>query len=235
MTIRILILVFSLFQFSCCTKKEAVVTETPTTPTEVAPIKYLALGDSYTIGESVQPTGRYPVQFAKQLNDAGIETESPQIIATTGWRTDQLIEAVANTTFPDTFDLVSLLIGVNNQFQGKPISTYEKEFEELLQTSIDLAGGDKNRVFVLSIPDYAFTPYGQNSNPNSISEGIDNFNAVNKTITENMGVRYFNITPISRKGVEEPALVASDGLHPSAEQYRRWVEVFFEEMKEVVK
>jgi lysophospholipase L1-like esterase len=98
-----------------------------------------------------------------------------------------------------------------------------------------LAGGDKNRVFVLSIPDYAFTPYGQNSNPNSISEGIDNFNEVNKTITENMGVRYFNITPISRKGVEEPALVASDGLHPSAEQYRRWVEVFFEEMKEVVK
>lgn len=229
---RLFLFLYVILFFSC-SMSEKNVTQDPV-PTIVKKVKYLALGDSYTIGESVETNQRFPVQFVQKLNNEEILTESPQIIATTGWRTDQLIDAIENNTFPDTFDLVSLLIGVNNQFQGRSISTYEEEFEELLQTAINLAGGNKERVFVLSIPDYAYTTYGQNSNPNAISEGVDNFNAVNKTITENTGVRYFDITPISRKGVEEPALVASDGLHPSGEQYRRWVELFFEEMKKEV-
>lgn len=234
---RIFFLVFSLL-FNACDREMVSTNNPPINPpfTPTKTISYLALGDSYTIGESVEEAERFPVQFVHQLRDAvdSVAIKDAQIIAKTGWRTDQLQTAIEEADLPDTFDLVSLLIGVNNQFQGRPIETYKTEFTELLNRSIELAGGDKNRVFVLSIPDYAFTPYGQGSNPTFISAGVDNFNAANKEITEMIGVRYFDITPISREGVEKPGLVASDGLHPSGEQYRQWVEVFFSEMKMVV-
>ncbi|WP_462319547.1 GDSL-type esterase/lipase family protein [Marinilabilia sp.] len=184
-------------------------------------LRFLALGDSYTIGESVSESERWPVQLGQALQYRGVNVQEVRIIAQTGWRTDNLQNAISGATFTTDYDLVSLLIGVNNQYQGGSISTYETEFEELLQTAIDLAGGDKSKVMVVSIPDYAFTPFGDGSN--SISREIDEFNAVNRAIANQYNIAYHNITPISRRGLKEPELVADDGLHPSGEMYALWV------------
>jgi lysophospholipase L1-like esterase len=186
------------------------------------PVSFLALGDSYTIGESVAEDQRWPVLLCKALSDKGYTCKSPRIIATTGWRTDDLKHAIEKANLPRKFDLVSLLIGVNNQYQGKSVRTYEKEFEELLMIAIDHAGGDKGKVFVLSIPDYGYTPFGKNKQ-SEISQLIDEFNAVNKKVTEKFDVRYYNITDISRMGLDDPELIADDGLHPSGKMYRLWV------------
>lgn len=193
------------------------------------PVRFLALGDSYTIGQSVPPQERWPVQLKDSLLSRSIVFDTLQIIATTGWRTDNLINAIMGQNLEDrNFNLVSLLIGVNNQFQGVTISQYTTEFQQLLDSCIRYAGGDTSGVFVVSIPDYAYTPYGQGSNPSQISQGIDDYNEINKTITNQYGITYFNITPISRQGVENPALVASDGLHPSGLQYGLWVEIMMD-------
>jgi lysophospholipase L1-like esterase len=186
-------------------------------------LTYLALGDSYTIGESVAEHERWPMQLIAQLKAKGKAYETPKIIATTGWRTDDLSNAIWKEELKPGYDLVSLLIGVNNQYQGKPVEAYKPEFEELLKTAIRLAGGDKSKVFVVSIPDYGYTPFGKPKQP-AITEALDKFNQANKEITEKMGVRYVNITDISRKGLEDPQLVAGDGLHPSGKQYGLWVE-----------
>ena len=188
------------------------------------------MGDSYTIGHSVQSSVRYPIQLANKLELDRIPVDTTIVIAQTGWRTDNLISAIDNANLTDTFDLVSLLIGVNNQYQGIPISVYETEFPELLETAIQLAGGDKKKVFVLSIPDYGYTPFGQ-GNQSSISAELDMYNEINKTITETEGISWFDITPISRNGLDQPELVATDGLHPSGEMYRQWVELFYDEVK----
>lgn len=185
--------------------------------------KFLALGDSYTIGESVAEDQRWPVQLVVALKKRSWSVELPTIVATTGWRTDQLKSAIDTTDLAQDYDLVSLLIGVNNQYQGRSISEYRKEFSELLQNAIDLAGGNKSRVFVLSIPDYGYTPFGK-AKQQTISNEIDAFNDVNRRITEKNGVMYIDITDISRRGFEDPELVAGDGLHPSAKMYTLWVE-----------
>jgi len=182
-------------------------------------LRYLALGDSYTIGESVEESQRWPVQLANAIAPGA----KPTIIATTGWRTDELMGAIQKSSLTSTYDLVSLLIGVNNQYQGRSVEAYKPEFEALLKKAIELAGNDKSKVFVVSIPDYGYTPFGKPKQP-SISRDIDLFNAANKEITEKAGVHYINITDISRKGFDDPTLVASDGLHPSGEQYKQWVE-----------
>ena len=187
------------------------------------PKKYLALGDSYTIGESVNEAERWPNQLAVKLTKKGIATDKPTIIATTGWRTDDLKNAILKAQLQPNYDLVSLLIGVNNFYQGKPIEQYESEFADLLGLAIKLAEGKKENVFVVSIPDYGFTPFGKTKQP-QITEGIDKFNAVNKRVSEANGVRYYNITDISRNGLNQLDLVASDGLHPSGRQYLLWVE-----------
>lgn len=186
-------------------------------------IKFLALGDSYTIGESVVATDRWPAQLMDSLSARGLEFVESKIIATTGWRTDNLKEAIRHAKLKPEYSLVSLLIGVNNFYQGRSVESYEPEFEELLQTAIKLAGGVKSRVFVVSIPDYGYTPFGK-SNQATISKGIDEFNEANESIAKKMGVQYYNITDISRKGLVEPDLVAFDGLHPSAKMYAEWVE-----------
>ena len=192
-------------------------------------IKYLALGDSYTIGQSVAIAERYPIQLESQLKFDSTNFDTTIIIAKTGWTTTNLKNAIEAANITDTFNLVSLLIGVNNQYQGKPIEQYKIEFEELLKKAINFAAGKKENVFVVSIPDYAFTPFGNGNT--TISQEIDDFNLVNKTITDSIGVSYFNITPISREGLEKPELVASDNLHPSGLQYTRWVELFYNEVK----
>lgn len=187
------------------------------------PVKMLALGDSYTIGQSVPAQERWPVQLRDSLKARGVAWDTLEIIAATGWRTDNLANAMNTRQLDSTYNLVSLLIGVNNQFQGLDTTAYAAEFEALLRSAIGLAQGDTDQVLVLSIPDYAYTPFGQGSNPAAISKGIDDFNAVNLRITRQYGVAYFDITPISREGWNRPALVAGDGLHPSGLQYSEWV------------
>ncbi len=187
-------------------------------------VNFLALGDSYTIGESVALNLRWPKQLADSLNKRGLDCLEPRIIATTGWRTDNLRTALVKARLKPEYNLVSLLIGVNNLYQGKSSEAYAKEFEELLWKSISLAGGVKSRVFVLSIPDYGYTPFGKDKQE-TISAGIDVFNAVNKTISKKLGVKYYSITEISRRGIAEPDLVASDGLHPSGTMYSEWVQL----------
>jgi lysophospholipase L1-like esterase len=194
-------------------------------PTEK--IKFLALGDSYTIGEAVDERQRWPVQLVDQLRKKGFNAEEPEIIATTGWRTDDLKNAILKRNPAKDYTLVSLLVGVNNQYQGKSAESYAPEFQGLLTMAIEFAGGDKSKVFVVSIPDYGFTPFGKEKKAN-ITMAIDEFNSVNKKITQALGVKYFNITDISRKGLEDQELVAHDGLHPSGKMYTLWVKRILE-------
>ncbi|MBT1689038.1 GDSL-type esterase/lipase family protein [Dawidia soli] len=196
----------------------------------VDPVKFLALGDSYTIGESVAPTERWPVQLAAALRQKGLSCPDPTIIATTGWRTDNLRDAIHQAHLKPTYTLVSLLIGVNNYYQGKSVEAYAPEFEGLLSTAIALAGGQRAHVFVVSIPDYGYTPFGKDKQP-TITLGIDRFNAANKAIAIRMGVTYIDITDISRRGLSETDLVASDGLHPSGKMYTAWTTRIVESLK----
>ena len=234
-TLKLLLPFFGLLLATCSTPESA----TPNGPFPPLPsidttFTYLALGDSYTIGESVAEGGRYPVQLADSLQQLHRTTlDIVDIVARTGWTTDELDAGIdAREDLEDTYDLVSLLIGVNNQFRGRAVEDYEPEFRALLERAIDFAGGEKDRVFVVSIPDYAYTPFGQ-GNP-AISNGIDIYNAANRAITEEFGIRYFDITPISREGLDNTALVAADNLHPSAEQYGRWVSLMHAEVAEML-
>lgn len=193
-------------------------------------LSYLALGDSYTIGESVTEAERYPNQLADSLAVRSIILTPVDIVARTGWTTDELDAGIDDRDdLQDTYELVSLLIGVNNEFRGRPLADYEVEFRALLERAINFAGGEKERVFVISIPDYAFTPFGGGSPFTTMD--IDRFNAANLAITNDLGVSYFDITPISREGLDKPELVASDGLHPSGLQYARWVSTFVDSVK----
>jgi lysophospholipase L1-like esterase len=192
-----------------------------------SPIKFLALGDSYTIGESVAEQDRWPIQLNTALRAKGFSTTDVHIVATTGWRTDDLRNAMTAAHLKPEYTLVSLLIGVNNYYQGRSAESYAPEFEALLKTAIELAQGNKAHVFVVSIPDYGYTPFGKD-NQAVISTGIDQFNAVNRGIAAKLGVAYFNITDISRRGLDEPGLVAEDGLHPSGKMYREWVDLILQ-------
>jgi lysophospholipase L1-like esterase len=195
------------------------------TSTQSTAKTYLALGDSYTIGESVAESERWPVQLAAELVSAGVEMTNPKIIARTGWRTDELISAIENDQeLAEKYDLVSLLIGVNNQYQGKSVESFAPEFEELLQTAIKLAGNNSRNVIVLSIPDYGKTPFGA-AKEEKIEKDIDAYNKASKDICKKYKVKYFNITPISRRAKTDPELVADDDLHPSGKMYSAWVEL----------
>ncbi len=206
----------------------------PIVPETSQKITYLALGDSYTIGQSVAEKQRYPEQLADSLRFKGYKIGHVSIVAKTGWTTDELVSGIEAAGIADsTYGMVSLLIGVNNQYRGRPVSSYRPEFEALLNQAISFAGGKKERVFVVSIPDYAFTPFGKGNA--SISSGIDAYNAANREIAEQVGVRYFDITPISREGLDDPTLIAGDGLHPSGKQYGKWVNLMLPEVKEMLK
>jgi acyl-CoA thioesterase-1 len=189
-------------------------------------INYLALGDSYTIGQSVCANCKFPEQLQQSLKNTNTSNiYSLKVIAQTGWTTTNLISGINNQNLTPNYDLVTLLIGVNNQFQNKAFSLYEKEFPELVNKSIAFAKGDKNKVIVVSIPDYAFTPYGQGSgNPAKISTEIDNYNAFAKKYCEENSIAFIGITDITRRGLIDTELVAQDGLHPSQIAYSLFIE-----------
>ncbi len=195
---------------------------TPAKPKPADSVRYLALGDSYTIGESVPYEQNFPSQLFDAWKQSGMPVSSYNIIARTGWTTSTLQSAIEASGYKDTFNMVSLLIGVNNQYQGRSLEEYKRQFVQLAERAIQFAGGKKEKVFIISIPDYGYTPFGK-SNQATISSQIDQFNAANKELSDSLGLTYYDITPISRKGLDEPDLVAGDGLHPSAKMYAEWV------------
>ncbi len=185
-------------------------------------VKMLALGDSYTIGESVLLEERWPHQFIGELFSAGIDASMPDYIATTGWTTQDLQKGMDTDLNRDkSYNLVSILVGVNNQYQGIPISSYEPDLIEIIENALHIVGEDPSKVFILSIPDYAYTPFGEGKK--SISKEIDQYNAINKRLATAYSIPWIDITPLSRRGLSDSSLVAADGLHPSATQYRSWV------------
>ncbi|WP_036227643.1 SGNH/GDSL hydrolase family protein [Mesoflavibacter zeaxanthinifaciens] len=185
--------------------------------------RLLSLGDSYTIGESVCETCRFPEQLKDSLiNNTENTAFNLKVVATTGWTTTNLLNGISNENLPNNYDLVTLLIGVNNQYQGKDFSIYETEFPELVDIAITKAKGDKNRVIVVSIPDYAFTPFGNGNT--TISSEIDAYNAFAENYCNTNNITFVNITDITRNGFEDTDLVASDGLHPSEKAYSLFVE-----------
>jgi lysophospholipase L1-like esterase len=191
--------------------------------TDLPAFRYLALGDSYTIGESVLAEARWPNQLAKLLKADNIQVDVT-IIARTGWTTSELWQDIQAEKFHPPYDLVSLLIGVNNQYRGYHIDEYHDQFNFLLKKSIEYADGDANRVLVLSIPDWGVTPFASNHDREQIAEEIDKFNSVNREISDGAGTHYVDVTSISRKAVNDELLIASDGLHPSEKMYAMWAE-----------
>lgn len=185
------------------------------------PFRYLALGDSYTIGEAVPEAERFPVQLVRRLREQKIAIADPEIIARTGWTTDELMEAIARRPPAGPFDLVTLLIGVNNQYRGRDLQEYRAQFVALLERAIEYAGGNAERVIVLSIPDWGMTQFGRMDR--RVSREIDEFNAVNRAESEQAGARYVDITPLTRRVPEDRELTAGDGLHPSGKLYAQWV------------
>ncbi|MEO9254539.1 MAG: SGNH/GDSL hydrolase family protein [Tepidiformaceae bacterium] len=186
--------------------------------------RFLALGDSYTIGERVGADERWPVQLAAMLRAAGVPVSEPEIIARTGWTTDELEAGIGDVRPIGGFALVSLLIGVNNQFRGASADEYRAQFKQLLARAIAFAAGEAERVIVVSIPDWGATPFAEGMDRNRIGEEIDAFNAINRDEAASAGARYVNITPGSKLALTDAALVADDGLHPSAKMYRMWAE-----------
>lgn len=199
-------------------------------------LSMLCLGDSYTIGEAVAEDERFPMQTVALLHKIGAEVSKPKIIAKTGWTTDELMNAVKADADNGTYELVTLLIGVNNQYRGRSIAEYKIQFQELLKTAIRFSGNRPERVFVLSIPDWGVTPFALNDKrgASAISRQIDEYNACNKTVSFLSGVHYIDVTPSSRKAVHQPDLLAHDGLHPSGKMYAEWAALLSDEIKKEI-
>lgn len=186
---------------------------------------YLALGDSYTIGEKVEEHSRWPAILVGRLNEIGYSFARPDILAKTGWTTGELLNGITEAeALRPSYDLVSLLIGVNNQYRGYDIEIFKEEFEELLTRAIQLAGNVPEHVIVLSVPDYGVTPFAREKNPGKISEEIDSYNNLKRSIAQQKGVLFVDITSISRLAAEDETLLAKDNLHPSGTMYKMWVD-----------
>ena len=193
-------------------------------------LSMLALGDSYTIGESVDMDARWPHQLIRQLRAMGVSAADPDYIARTGWTTRNLLGWI-QTRPPEEkkYNLVSILIGVNNQYQGMDIASYEPDLRKIIDIALEIVDQDSSRLMILSIPDYAYTPFGNGFT--NISEEIDSYNEIKRRVAEEYGIPYIYITDISREGLDNPSLVAADGLHPSEEQYARWVQTIIPRLR----
>jgi lysophospholipase L1-like esterase len=226
------LLLLSVVLMSCTDKPmEDVPSTEPTSPAGSSEsLTYLALGDSYTIGESVPAQQSFPYQLSAELNKLGYQVAEPTIVARTGWTTDELISAIKSRAIAQKFDIVTLLIGVNNQYRHYNIDTYRTEFVQLLNTALTFAKGNPKRVFVLSIPDWGVTPYAAGQDTDRIGSEIDAYNAINQREAAKVGVGYINITPISRIAKTDASLTANDGLHPSGKMYGQWVELLKEQV-----
>lgn len=196
---------------------------------------WLALGDSYTIGQSVSEAERFPAQTAALLQTDSLVFSTPHYIATTGWTTLNLLNAIAQQNPEGPFDIVTLLIGVNDQYQHLDINDYNAHFTECLQKAIALAGNRKDHVFVLSIPDYGVTPFAQQSDTAVIRREIDDYNAINKAITLSYKISYTDITPGTRDMKNDASLIAYDGLHPSGKEYAKWAALLAPEISKALK
>lgn len=187
-------------------------------------LSFLALGDSYTIGESVPVYQSFPYQTVQLLRKKGMAVHAAEILAKTGWTTDELMAGIEKTVFEKSYDIVTLLIGVNNQYRGKSANAFAIEFEALLNKAIAFAAGNKKNVYVLSIPDWGATPFAEGRDRKKIAAEIDAFNNINRKISESKGITYISITEGTREVPSNPLLVAKDGLHPSGVDYARWAE-----------
>ncbi|MBL8892155.1 MAG: SGNH/GDSL hydrolase family protein [Planctomycetaceae bacterium] len=188
----------------------------------------LSLGDSYTIGEGVAENERWPVQMVDELRVQGRAIQSPQIIAKTGWTTDELQAEIQQTELAPRYDWATLLIGVNNQYRNRDLEEYRQQFRELLTLAIDKVAGNPKRVIVLSIPDWGVTPFAtkRGRDPALIAQQIDQFNQVNREESEKLGAHYIEITKLTRDAADQPEkYLVADELHPSAEMYRQWAKL----------
>lgn len=193
-------------------------------------VSYLALGDSYTIGEGLPLEENFPNQLAKMIRAKGIEVAGPDIVAKTGWTTFELKDGIAAAKLKEQYDWVTLLIGVNNQYRGLAPEDYAREFEQLLKQAIQFAGGKSSNVVVVSIPDWGATPFARERNRALITEQIADFNLRNSRISSKNNVRYVDITEGSREAMINPELLAGDKLHYSAVEYARWAAAILKEM-----
>lgn len=195
-------------------------------------LSFLALGDSYTVGTSELPQHSWPEQFVQQMAKKGRYLKSPTIIAGEGWTTDKLLSEIESATLASEYDLVSLLIGVNNQYRGMDIDQFRDQFDKLLHKGISLAGNDTSRIFVLSIPDWSVTPFARFRNKDKIRQELLRYNTILEASAEKSGVLFIDITKSSQQAAWNKALIASDSLHPSAKMYKDWVKKI---QKKVVK
>jgi acyl-CoA thioesterase I len=235
---KIIQIVFAFWIFvliiSCKTENsKPAISTTPTTVLSPNEINYLALGDSYTIGQSVCDLCRFPEQLKTKLgNEYPKNSFLEKVIARTGWTTTNLISAINQENLSPNYDLVTLLIGVNNQYQNKDFSIYTTEFVDLVNKAIILGKGSKSNLIVVSIPDYAFTPYGVSTgNQAKISTEIDNYNAFAQKYCQDNGITYVNITAITKEGLKNTKLVTTDDLHPSELAYAKFVELILPKAK----
>jgi lysophospholipase L1-like esterase len=197
--------------------------ETACEPAQTQPVQILALGDSYTIGTGVQPAERWPVQLVGLLQTQGWNVAEPEIVARNGWTTAELLRGIEQANPQGPYDLVTLLIGVNNQYRGLSLDEYREQFTILLAQAVAFAREQPGRVLVLSIPDYSVTPFGRGRE--SIAAEINRFNTVNRAETERVGAIYLNITPLSRQAADDRTLLAEDDLHPSGKMYEHWAQM----------
>ena len=202
-------------------------------PAPIQESRYLALGDSYTIGQSVDASERWPVQLVERLREHGLVMSEPEIVARTGWTTSELAAGIARADPSGPFELVTLMIGVNNQFRGLGIEQYRLEFSALLRLSIRFAGGVPSQVIVVSTPDWGVAPFARAFDRVQIARDIDRFNVVAQEETAGVGAVFVDVTEVSRSAGNQPNMLAFDGLHPSGDMYSLWVDLIFPAAREI--